>query len=233
MKLIVLEGPAARQEYEIVQPLAVIGRAPDCDVMLFDAQVSRHHARLTLVDGGYVVENLQHDNPTIVNDRYLEGRHRLADGDLLVVGGVVLEAEIEKPAARTGWAAPADDAAEAETVPRSSTEAAREAIRAVAGRLADAGRRIEVRAAARPAGATGLGGADAGLAAILADHEALGGDAELARLAGLLSERLGNRTDIGALYRLGAETSALITWSRIAQRSIAEATRLAAALRVR
>ena len=66
--------------------------------------------------------------------------------------------------------------------------------------------------------------------AIIAEHERLGGDAELARLAGLLSERLSNQTDIRALYRLGAEAAALIAWSKLAQRSIEEALHLAEVL---
>jgi hypothetical protein len=78
-------------------------------------------------------------------------------------------------------------------------------------------------------------GADVGaeapaVEAIVADHERLGGDQELARLAGLLNERLSNQTDIRALYRLGAEAAVLIAWLKLSQRSLEEAVRLAEVL---
>jgi hypothetical protein len=70
------------------------------------------------------------------------------------------------------------------------------------------------------------------VAQIVADHERLGGDTELAQLSTLLSERLTNQTDIRALYRLGVEAAVLVAWSRLAQRSIDEAVRLADVLGV-
>jgi hypothetical protein len=66
----------------------------------------------------------------------------------------------------------------------------------------------------------------------VAEHERLGGDAELARLSTLLSERLANQTDIRALYRLGAEAAVLVAWSQLAQQSIEEAIHLADVLGV-
>jgi hypothetical protein len=100
----------------------------------------------------------------------------------------------------------------------------------MAARLAAASQRIQTRAAAQP-GTSQVTAADTpAVDAIIAEHERLGGDAELARLASLLSDRLSNQTDIRALYRLGAEAAALIAWSRIAQRSIEEAVHLAEVL---
>ena len=58
MKLVVLEGPAARASFEIEGPRTLIGRAPDCDVLVFDAQVSRHHAQLMLRGSVLVIESL-------------------------------------------------------------------------------------------------------------------------------------------------------------------------------
>ena len=68
---------------------------------------------------------------------------------------------------------------------------------------------------------------------LLAAHERLGGDDELARLSGLLRERLTTQTDIRALYRLGDETEALAKWIRLAVTSIAATHRLAAVLDLR
>jgi hypothetical protein len=108
-----------------------------------------------------------------------------------------------------------------------------EQARRVSSRLAEAGQRIATRAAAHPSTSPVNASDAAAVDAIMADHEQLGGDSELARLAGLLSERLTNQTDIRGLYRLGAEAGALIAWSRIARRSIDEASHLADVLGAR
>ena len=80
--------------------MTLIGRAPDCDVLVFDAQVSRHHAQVLHQGTEYHVQSLQQSNPVIVNDRVVTGRRRLVDGDLIVVGGVVFEVDIP-PITRT------------------------------------------------------------------------------------------------------------------------------------
>jgi pSer/pThr/pTyr-binding forkhead associated (FHA) protein len=232
VKLVVLEGPAARASFDILGPMTLIGRAPDCDVLVFDAQVSRHHAQVLNQGGEYHVQSLQHSNPVIVNDRFVTGRRRLVDGDLIVVGGVVLEVDIP-PITRTdafqqGVAAhPGIEERRTPRPPALPPPPPLERLRAVAARLATASQRIQTRAAAQ-ASSTLVGAADTpALDAIVGEHERLGGDAELARLAGLLNERLSNQTDIRALYRLSAEAGELIAWTRLAQRSIVEAVHLA------
>jgi hypothetical protein len=94
VKLVVLEGPAARQAFDVRNDRTLIGRAPECDVLVFDAQVSRYHAQILRQGHAYFLENLQPANPTIVNDRVMQTRRRLVDGDLIVMGTVVLEVDI-------------------------------------------------------------------------------------------------------------------------------------------
>lgn len=234
MKLVVLEGPASRASFEIHGPMALIGRAPDCDVLVFDAQVSRHHAQILHQGMEYHVQSLQQSNPVIVNDRVVTGRRRLVDGDLIVIGGVVLEVDIP-PIARTDTPdlAPGVPPIEERRTPRPPARpppSPREVLRTMALRLATAGQRMQTRAEAQPSTSPVSAADSPAVDAIVAEHERLGGDAELARLAGLLSDRLSNQTDIQALYRLGAEAGVLIAWSRLAQRSIEEATHLAEVL---
>jgi hypothetical protein len=237
VKLVVLEGPASRASFDIEGPMTLIGRAPDCDVLVFDAQVSRHHAQVLHQGTEYHVQTLQQSNPVIVNDRIVTGRRRLVDGDLIVVGGVVLEVDIP-PITRTDTRglAPGDFPIEERRTPRPPAlppPSPREILRTMALRLAAAGQRMQTRAAAQP-NTSAVSAADSpAVEAIIGEHERLGGDAELARLAGLLSDRLSNQTDIRALYRLSAEAGVLIAWSRIAQRSIKEATHLAEVLGAR
>ena len=231
MKLVVLEGPAARPSFEIGGPTTLIGRAPECDVLVFDAQVSRHHAQILRNGTEFVIESLQQTNPVIVNDHLVPRRQRIVDGDLIVVGGVLFEVDQPPPTTTSppprGEPAPAVEERYTPRRPIVPEPRPVELMREVSARLAEAGQRMTTKANTRPSTSPVSRADTAAIDAVIADHERLGGDAELARLAGLLSERLTNQTDIRGLYRLGAAAGALIAWSRIAQRSIEEATHLA------
>jgi pSer/pThr/pTyr-binding forkhead associated (FHA) protein len=45
----------------------VIGRGPDCDVLIQDVKASRRHCKLTRSDEGFVLEDLGSKNGTYVN----------------------------------------------------------------------------------------------------------------------------------------------------------------------
>lgn len=63
----------------------VLGRHPDCDVVLRDAQVSRRHAEVRLVSGRHMLLDLSSSNGTWINDQPVM-QHLLADGDTFRVG---------------------------------------------------------------------------------------------------------------------------------------------------
>lgn len=65
---------------------ATIGRRSGCEIPLFDTKVSREHARIEPVRGGYAVVDLGSLNGTFVNGQQLNGSRPLRDGDLLEVG---------------------------------------------------------------------------------------------------------------------------------------------------
>ncbi|MEZ4241849.1 MAG: FHA domain-containing protein [Myxococcota bacterium] len=69
---------------------AILGRSPDADVVLNDATVSRHHARLTAAP--LAVEALTASNGTFVDGEALVpgAPAPLADGARLQLGGVIL-----------------------------------------------------------------------------------------------------------------------------------------------
>ncbi len=99
MQLIVLDGSASQPKYDIDALSIVIGRAPDCDVVLNDHECSRHHARISQVQGQWVIEDVQAVNPTVLNDRLLSRARPLHHGDLIVIGAVLLQVAIaESPA---------------------------------------------------------------------------------------------------------------------------------------
>jgi hypothetical protein len=83
--LIGQSGPVAGQRWVLSKPTATIGRDPGCDIVIPDRQVSRQHARLRQVDGGFELEDMGSKNGTHVNGAPVVGVMRLQDGDLIQV----------------------------------------------------------------------------------------------------------------------------------------------------
>lgn len=67
----------------------LVGRHPDCDVVLDDLTVSRRHARLHFRDGHWVLQDLESTNGTLVNGHGAV-RCRLLPGDRLMLGDAAL-----------------------------------------------------------------------------------------------------------------------------------------------
>ncbi|MDX1600595.1 MAG: FHA domain-containing protein [Anaerolineales bacterium] len=63
----------------------LIGRAPDCDMVVPDRKVSRHHARLRKTENGVIVEDLGSKNGTHVNGTPVDDPVLLQDGDVISV----------------------------------------------------------------------------------------------------------------------------------------------------
>jgi len=79
--LILQRGTGKGKQWPLERRSVTIGRSEDCDIILPDRHVSRHHARISWVDGRYVVEDLGSKNGTHVNGRELKGPQVLEDGD--------------------------------------------------------------------------------------------------------------------------------------------------------
>ena len=73
------------------EPLS-IGRSPDSDVVLADAEVSRHHAEIRRTDDGFTIVDLGSMNGTRVNGAGVRERE-LRDGDEIVIGPARLRFE--------------------------------------------------------------------------------------------------------------------------------------------
>ncbi|MGD1995313.1 MAG: FHA domain-containing protein [Anaerolineae bacterium] len=81
--LVFYEGKLAGQRRLIEGERVLIGRGSDCDVILPERQVSRHHARIERTrDGTYLLYDLGSKNGTHVNAEVVRGEPRLLqDGD--------------------------------------------------------------------------------------------------------------------------------------------------------
>ena len=80
-------GPHVGERIRLAKERTVIGRHPACDIVIDASAVSRQHAAVTVARNDCFVEDLRSRNGTIVNGRPLAGRHRLEDGDEVVICG--------------------------------------------------------------------------------------------------------------------------------------------------
>jgi len=106
--LVIERGSSAGKQFPLSDQDANIGRwdadggvFPDVDLDTDDpeAKVSRRHARISLRDGHYVIEDLGSTNGTFVNrgQRLASGeRHPLKDGDEIIVGKTFLRFRVIK-----------------------------------------------------------------------------------------------------------------------------------------
>jgi pSer/pThr/pTyr-binding forkhead associated (FHA) protein len=103
--LVVTQGPLAGRRIDLEGEL-VIGRE-GATLTIEDSELSRRHAAVRLVEGGFEVEDLGSLNGTFVNGNRIDGRARVAGGDAIKVGKSVLELEAAGAPATVASAAPA------------------------------------------------------------------------------------------------------------------------------
>ena len=62
-----LQGPNPGTLFPLERASAVLGRHPQCEIVLESASVSRQHARIALREGHYYLEDLNSRNGTYLN----------------------------------------------------------------------------------------------------------------------------------------------------------------------
>ena len=82
--------------FPLTSPVVSIGRDPGNTLVLEDLRVSRAHAQLRLVQGAYVIFDLQSTGGTTVNG-HLVVQHTLTPGDVIALAGVPLVYGQETP----------------------------------------------------------------------------------------------------------------------------------------
>lgn len=61
------DSNAKRQSFSLDETPVIIGRHPECEIQLDEASVSRYHAKITLDNGHFYVQDLNSRNGTILN----------------------------------------------------------------------------------------------------------------------------------------------------------------------
>jgi len=86
--------------YCLTQEEAVLGRENEMSEYLADKiYVSRVHARLSREGDGLFLENLSSTNYTYVNNKRIDGKIRLCDGDEIGLGGTNINGKCQQQAA--------------------------------------------------------------------------------------------------------------------------------------
>jgi pSer/pThr/pTyr-binding forkhead associated (FHA) protein len=116
--LVVTQGPFAGRRLELEGEL-VIGRE-DATVTIEDSELSRRHAVVRPVDGGFEIEDLGSLNGTYVNGERIAGPRRLSGGDSIKLGQTVIELEGARGGATVATPVPAAPVATTPT-PAAST----------------------------------------------------------------------------------------------------------------
>ncbi len=93
----VLKGASPGQIVEIGGERMILGRHPNCEVVLENGAVSRHHAQILANHGLYYIEDLRSRNGTQVNDSDIASRCELKDADTITVCDFTFRFYLEPP----------------------------------------------------------------------------------------------------------------------------------------
>jgi phosphoserine phosphatase RsbU/P len=85
-----IEGPHAGGVFALDRDAAVLGRHPECDIVLDSGAVSRQHAKILRIDNDFFIEDMESRNGTYINGRQIRQRHRLSDQDRITLCDVVM-----------------------------------------------------------------------------------------------------------------------------------------------
>jgi pSer/pThr/pTyr-binding forkhead associated (FHA) protein len=77
----------SRAGYPITKQLMIIGRDVHADILVNDVSVSRKHAQILSLAGGFMLKDLESGNGTYINNQRIEEAY-LGDGDLITFGEV-------------------------------------------------------------------------------------------------------------------------------------------------
>lgn len=90
-KLLATTGLTPGRVFPLDKDTIVLGRHPECDIVVDLGAVSRQHAKIVTAQGDSFVEDLNSRNGTFVNDERVEGRRKLKQGDELRICDVTFE----------------------------------------------------------------------------------------------------------------------------------------------
>ncbi len=104
--LTIVQGGEVGKLYQLDGERWVMGRSPECDLVLDVAAVSRRHVILTKESGQYFVQDLGSRNGTYINNHRVEDRGPLRNGDRMLICDILFEFYDETAPAKLAGAEP-------------------------------------------------------------------------------------------------------------------------------
>lgn len=93
----VIKGSCPGQLVELHGDRMVVGRHPNCHIVLDNAAVSRNHSQILQSHGSYYLEDLRSRNGTILNGHRIRSRAELHEGDEIKVCDVLFSFHLGVP----------------------------------------------------------------------------------------------------------------------------------------
>src|SRR5438105_15159872 len=83
--LLVLKGNTSGQRLPLDGDKTVLGRNPDCHVVISGTAVSRAHAHILRIQDKFFIEDIKSRNGTFVNNEQIAGRTLLKNNDKIKI----------------------------------------------------------------------------------------------------------------------------------------------------
>ncbi len=96
IRLIIKRNDQLVNELTFNQGPILIGRKPDVQVLLADNAVSRHHAKISIDNTGWNIEDLDSANRTYLNGTAIH-KSPIKRGDILKIADFAIEVDFQKP----------------------------------------------------------------------------------------------------------------------------------------
>ena len=98
----VIQGGCPGQIVPLTGNRMILGRHPNCEIVLDNAAVSRHHAQILQSHGNFYLEDLRSRNHTFLNQIPLQGRTELQDEDIIKICDFVFAFHTKRPSENGG-----------------------------------------------------------------------------------------------------------------------------------
>ena len=95
--LLLLKGSNPGQWFEIRSERTVIGRHPECDIVVDVGAASRQHARINQSNGAFFLEDLKSRNGTYLNGRQTTEPTQLSEKDRIKICDLLFTFHLEDP----------------------------------------------------------------------------------------------------------------------------------------
>ncbi|MCY3834332.1 MAG: FHA domain-containing protein [Chloroflexi bacterium] len=92
------DEPGGEVAHHPLRPITTLGRSASNTIVVSDDFASAEHARITLEQGTWWLEDRRSRNGTRLNEAAIEGRSILADGDVIGIGAISFRLALEREA---------------------------------------------------------------------------------------------------------------------------------------